>query len=357
MFTRYPVKKRLALPPGVCWTDANVEAWQRVYARFGQLRPVVVNRATMHLLSDPNELMAFYQLMRSGAARPPGVRSKGGRWWVVAYLVDVAPELERLACLILAGGVDRTLSGRLFDRSTVALLMDLAAQDFGLVELTGITLDDFDAILSAVAGDEPERTAAPSLPLRNEWGIPELSLDRQPVGLVEPVRKWGTVARSARHEGLYHFYTDDAKFRALLRDPTALVDTGCRQAVELNLTTTSTQPRALQLYRIYQKRSVSAAWQRAGVPVWVDLNVDPDCFELNLLGVPSGWRAYANRGYAAEAWHLERAYQLAREHAGREPLYLVYGGGRTIRELCQARGWLWVADDGDSSRGRTYGTR
>jgi hypothetical protein len=235
--------------------------------------------------------------------------------------------------------------------------MDLAAQDFGLVELTGITLDDLDAILSAVAGDEPERTVSPAIPLRDEWGVPILSLAQQPVDLVEPVRKWGTTARTGRHEGLYHFYTDDAKFRGLLREPSVLVATGCRQAVELNLTTSASQPRALQLYRIYQKRSVAVAWQRAGLQVWVDLNVDPSCFELNLLGVPTGWWAYANRGYAAEAWHLERAYELARHHAGRDPLYLVYGGGRATHELCQTRGWLWVADDGDSSRGRADGTR
>ena len=352
------MKKHLALPPGVAWTDANVEAWQRIYARFGQLRPVVVNRATMHLLSDPNELVALYRMASAGEPRPSGIGSKAGRWWAVAYLVDLPAELEPLACLVLAGGIDRKLAGRLVDQTALAVVMDLAAQGFDQVELAGISLDDLDEILAAVAGDEDSAPAAPPADeRRNDWGIPELALHPQPVDLAGPVRKWGTAARSARHDGLYHFYTAVKKFTALLRDPAALVATGCRQAVELNLSTTPGQPRALQLYRVYQKRSVSQVWQRAGVQIWVDLNVDASCADLNLLGVPHGWRAYANRGYAGEEWHLEHAYERARERAGGEALYLVYGGGQRISDLCAARGWLWLPQDADSSRGRADGTR
>lgn len=357
MLTKIPVSKRVALPDGVEWTEANADAWVLVYQTLGQLRPVVINKSTRHILSDPSELVALHQMMHDGLERPPSVRSKARRWWINAYVVDLPAELEPLASLVLAGGVDRGLSSRLYDRSALPVVLDVAGQGFELVPILGIDLDQLDEILEGVAEDEPtaKQTALWDY-RRNDWDIPELNPALQAVELAQPVRKWGTAARSSKHTGLYHFYTADRKFKALADNPAQVVESGCSQVVEVNLTTTPQQPRALKLYRIFQKRQLSQTWQQAGIRVWVDMNVDPSCFDLNMLGVPSGWKAYANRGYSGEEWHLEKAYELASERANGLPLYLVYGGGPRIRDLCQVRGWLWLPEDSDSSRGRHNGT-
>jgi hypothetical protein len=105
--------------------------------------------------------------------------------------------------------------------------------------------------------------------------------------------------------------------------------------------------RALVLHHVYQKRFIARRWQEAGIRVFVDLNVDREFFDLNLYGVPSGWRAYAVRAYARDLGHVEQAFAVACQQ---------HGGGKQARDLCQARGWHWLNEDADRVRGR-YGAR
>ena len=78
----------------------------------------------------------------------------------------------------------------------------------------------------------------------------------------------------------------------------------------------------------------------------------PAARDLNLLGVPRGWKAYANRAHNGGDG-LEEECELAREHAGTaEILYLVYGGGKAVQELAGARGWNWCPEQFDAAKAR-----
>lgn len=222
-----------------------------------------------------------------------------------------------------------------------------------------ITLDDFAAILEAYSAsddeaDQPVRT----VPVGDvgAWGIPMLDLALQ-ADQVFPAIKWGTRRRDELLPGaLLHFYTDDSKFGALLKDSSPVVRAKPAAVVEVNFSTGANMPGALVLYQLYQKRTLSAAWQAHGLPLFVDLNVDRRWFDVALLGVPDGWRAYANRAQTADLDHLVEAHRLACSRRGDDDLlYVVYGGGKKAKAFTEARGWVWLPEDSDGRRGRKIG--
>jgi hypothetical protein len=74
-----------------------------------------------------------------------------------------------------------------------------------------------------------------------------------------------------------------------------------------------------------------------GIPVVVDLNVDPKFSEINKLGVPKGYQWFATRGGRNK--NLEAEFAIAAEIAGHaHPNFVVYSGGKAIRALCEQRG-------------------
>jgi hypothetical protein len=190
-------------------------------------------------------------------------------------------------------------------------------------------------------------------PSDNDYGIPLLDLEQQATVVDAPFVKWGREQRKSRMRGTWHFYTDDYRFTALWGKPHHLIASACVAAVECNFSVPPGTPRALALYATYRKRYLARLWQEHGVRILVDLNVAPEHARDNLLGVPRGWRAYATRGSTQRLAELEHDADLAEEHAGRKPLLVVYGGGYEVRRLAQTRGWAWVAEDSDTSRGRT----
>ena len=187
-------------------------------------------------------------------------------------------------------------------------------------------------------------------PSDNDWGVPVLRIDRQASAVNPPVVLWGSGAgaRTKQMPGTWVFYTQDYRFTALLSDPRPVPRSGCRNAVEINFSVSDDLPRALALYYTFRKRYIARLWQDQGVNIFVDLNVSAEHRELNLLGVPKGWRAYATRGYNAYAEDIINQYEIARAHADTDELtLLVYGGGGQVKKLCQERGWLWVAERSD----------
>lgn len=190
-------------------------------------------------------------------------------------------------------------------------------------------------------------------PSDNELGIPVLRLDRQADRVDLPFARWGRERRKSRMRGTWHFYTEDYRFSRLTSRPGDLLNSRCVSAVEPNFSIHSQVPYALALHRIYQKRHLARLCQESGIRVFVDLNVASEFALLNLAGVPDGWSAYATRGSAENLEGLQRELELARTRAqGRELLFAVYGGGRSVREFCLAERLLWFAEAQDTERGR-----
>ncbi len=182
-------------------------------------------------------------------------------------------------------------------------------------------------------------------PSDNAFDIPVLLPQLQADYVDAPVAGWGSTARRVNMHGTWHFYTDDYRFVGLWADPTGVVNSGCVSVIEPNFSVYDNTPRAQALDAIYRKRYLARLWQSYGIRVFVDLNVSVRHYEDNLLGVPSGWKAYATRGYAARLEHLTFEWELAVNVAKTSDiLFLVIGGGKTVQEECRNRGWVWSPD-------------
>lgn len=178
----------------------------------------------------------------------------------------------------------------------------------------------------------------------NKYDIPTLRLDEQPMpGVLLPVSAWGADSRQKKGISTYHFYVDDYRFEAIWKDPMKLCISGCQYVVEPNLSLFDTTPIAYGLQQIYKKRWIARYWQECGIKVYADLNVSQKFIEYNRMGIPDGYNAFATRGYDDRFDVLERELQVAREISGQEsPNMLVYGGGKRVKEFCQAHGLVYV---------------
>jgi len=200
---------------------------------------------------------------------------------------------------------------------------------------------------------EPEPTdGVPDaiFPSDNELGIPTLDLRMQAAACVFPLTTWGTIAGNRAMPGTWLFYIDDYRFEPLWKDPAKALRAGAVNAAEINFSTHEQHPKAYAIWQTYRKRWVARYWQTQGVRILVDLNVHESFRDVNLIGVPKGWKAYANRAHN-RGDGLEAEHAIACEHAGTdEILYLVYGGGKAVKELCAARSWNWAPEQYDVAK-------
>ena len=181
-------------------------------------------------------------------------------------------------------------------------------------------------------------------PSDNEYDIPVLRMDRQPEsGLLLPFAGWGTDTRAKKGIDTYHFYVDDYRFEKIWKDPTIVLNSGCSDLVEPNLSLFDTTPVAYGLQQIYKKRWISRYLQECGVRVYADLNVAKKFYKYNRMGIPDGYNAFATRGYTDRQEYLKMEIQIAREISGFDkPNMIVYGGGEKIKELCMQNNVLYV---------------
>lgn len=202
--------------------------------------------------------------------------------------------------------------------------------------------------------DVPLPQGVPSAvwPSDNEWGIATLDIERQADAVDFPVETWGAKGRT-RYAGTYHFYTDDGRFNSIWDKPDMVVKAGCVNAVEPNYSVTSQSPRALALWNTYRKRWLARYWQTKGIRIIVDLNTSVPHHDINMMGVPKGWKAFSTRGYSSQLDALDAELEIARDWSGiKSPLFMVYGGGAKVREWCMANSALWVPEDMDRAKGR-----
>lgn len=170
----------------------------------------------------------------------------------------------------------------------------------------------------------------------NEYGIPVLDPRLQADAFDLPIVTWGAQKRDTQG-GTITFYVDDNRFADLWKHPDKIVKLNPVSVVEPNFSVLKDFPLILAGYETYRKRWLARYWQWCGIRIFVDLNVNENYKELNLLGVPKGWKAFATRGYDTRIWALEDELNTAKAIAGDVMLsFLVYGGGAKVKEFCRA---------------------
>jgi hypothetical protein len=181
-------------------------------------------------------------------------------------------------------------------------------------------------------------------PTDNEWDIPLLDLEMQATHLHLPVHIYGYRGQRKAHGGTWLFYTTDFYFQRVWRDPSVVTKIEPTALSEPNFSVFGQTARAAALYETFRKRWLGRYWQSIGVPLFVDLNVSDAHADLNMIGVPHGWRAFVTRGYADRLDKLRLDYQIAHRWANGSPLFVVYAGGKAVKALCQQEGWIYVED-------------
>lgn len=190
-------------------------------------------------------------------------------------------------------------------------------------------------------------------PTDNDYEIPVLDLTMQADAVDLPVEIWGASKRKRRMNGTWLFYTTDDRFEALWTDPTPVVNTGCVTVAEPNFSTNHQMPFPVALWGIYRKRWLGRYWQSVGKRLLVDLNVNEKYFDLNMFGIPAGWRAYATRGHSDLIPQIRHLCEMAKARAESDSiLFVVYGGGKALHAEARAHGWIWIPEQQDVAKGR-----
>ncbi len=220
-----------------------------------------------------------------------------------------------------------------FDAKDIEAMLDSFAVD----TIQGNEDSDSDYPLSSK--DVPDAL----FPSDNDFGIPTLDLRLQADALDLPFMLWGAQKRPLQMNGTWGFYVYDYFFSALWADPTLVINTRPVNAVEPNFSTGADTPRIVALWSIYRKRWLARYWQSFGIRIFVDLNVHPEFYQDNLIGVPRGWKAYCTRGYEDRLDYIEQEYELACKHAESDSIiFVVYGGGKAVKQYAQKRNWIWL---------------
>ena len=181
-------------------------------------------------------------------------------------------------------------------------------------------------------------------PTDNELEIPSL-LDVQPKFVEIPVYCFGEQSRSTNMDGkgLLHFYTDDYRFSSIYEHPEKILKYNPASIIEPNFSLSNDTPIAFGMQAIYKKRFLARAMQEKGIGVYVDLNVAPKFYKLNLLGVPKGYSSFATRGCKDRINELEFEYEIAKFVAGTSLFrFIVYGGGDIIKVWCMEHNAVYI---------------
>ena len=182
-------------------------------------------------------------------------------------------------------------------------------------------------------------------PTDNEYQIPTLLADNQPVHVELPLAPWGAEGRYKKGITTYHFYVDDYRFEQLFKNPILLLQSGCRAVVEPNVSIHDQTPVAIALYQIYRKRYLARYLQECGLQVWADLNVSPHLERWNALGIPQGYNAFFTRGVSGWQPTLDRHLEMARRISECDhPNLVVYGGCKDIADWCMAKQVVHISE-------------
>lgn len=179
----------------------------------------------------------------------------------------------------------------------------------------------------------------------NDLEIPTLRLDMQPEFVDIPFVCFGEQKRTFQMngQGTLHFYTDDYRFNAVYEHPEKILSHNPANIVEPNFSLFNETPVTFGMQAVYKKRFVARAMQEKGIRVFVDLNVAPKFYKLNLIGIPQGYSSFCTRGYSDRVNQLEFEYEMAKFMADGNPLtFICYGGGEVCKEFCRKHGLIYV---------------
>lgn len=182
-------------------------------------------------------------------------------------------------------------------------------------------------------------------PTDNNLEIPELRSDMQAEFCEIPFVCFGETARTYQMKGTgtLHFYTDDYRSNSLYDHPEKILRMDPSNIVEPNYSVFTDTPIAFGLQAIYRKRWIARMMQEHGIRILVDLNVAPKYYQVNLYGVPKGWRSYCTRGSEDRMSQLDNEFNLAKmRRGGDDILFVCYGGGDKCRKWCQLHHAVYV---------------
>ena len=182
-------------------------------------------------------------------------------------------------------------------------------------------------------------------PTDNELEIPTLLIERQASVCEIPFVCYGEQKRTFNMQGTgtLHFYTDDYRFNAVYEHPERILQHHPANIVEPNFSLFNETPIAFGMQAVYKKRFIARAMQEKGINVFVDLNVAPKFYKINMVGIPRGWRSFCTRGYSDRLNHLAFELEMAKFIANGEPVtFVVYGGGELCKDFCRKNNCIYV---------------
>lgn len=170
-------------------------------------------------------------------------------------------------------------------------------------------------------------------PTDNDLEIPTLDIDMQAQQCTIPFLCFGEQKRTynLNHSGALHFYTDDYRFNAIYEHPEKILQHNPSEIIEPNGSLYNEMPISFGLQAIYKKRWIARVMQIKGIRVFVDLNVAQKYYQLNMIGVPRGWYAFATRGYSDRLNNLEFEYSIAKDWAEGKNLTYMFNGYKAAK--------------------------
>ena len=320
---------------------------------IGFISPVIVNKTTGHMIDGH---MRVSLALRNNVQKIPVVYVELTEQEEKEALLTLDPianmavaDMQNLESLISdlsdVNDAVKLLIGDIVDASNKkAVKQGLVSDDEEDEADSNFSENPFGITKDAIKESELTERKYPVFLSNNDWGVPLLDLNMQCTKQHTLIETWGRNARhNTRMPGMWHFYTDDYRFTGIWRDPDVVVKTGAMAAIEPNFSTSDIHPKAEVLYNIWRKRWLAKYWQFNGIETVVDLNVDTEFWDLNLLGVPKGWKSYATRWYARFD-DIEWQYEQAKKHAESDDItfFVFQTKTKDVEEVCKQKGWILI---------------
>ncbi len=320
---------------------------------IGFIAPVIVNKTTGHMIDGH---MRVSLALRNNVTKVPVVYVELSEKEEQEALITLDPitnmavaDMQNLELLIsdldTVNDAVKLLIGDIFDESNKkSVKQEYDNNDEETEDANNFADNPFGITEEAIKDAAQQERKYPIFLSNNDWGIPLLDVNMQCRKQHTLIETWGRNARhNTRMPGMWHFYTDDYRFSAIWKDPDVLLKTGAMAAIEPNFSTSDIHPKAEVLYNIWRKRWLAKYWQFNGIETVVDLNVDTEFWDLNLLGVPKGWKSYATRWYARFD-DIEWQFEQAKKHAESDDItfFVFQTKTKDVEETCKQKGWILI---------------